>query len=262
MTLSPGAAALWSLILPGLAHFRMGHASRAVLAFATTVGLFWAGYAIVGVRLWRFTLFEPFAVLEVLFRYLPLQLLPESPNLGCCFVAAMLRGTADHDFQRLIRMPVEGEHLGLFLTGASGIVACLWAADAHWLARGRAGGRASPGVAALASWFLPGAGHALAGQRGKGLLFAGAVVAVFAMGLLFSHGHAIDRAQNPASFIGDVLFGSGALLASLVTAPWEYAGIPDGFDLGIALCTVAGFMNLIVIVDAYTVAEAAAEAAP
>ena len=262
MSLAPGAAAVWSLIVPGLGHVRLGRPARAAAAFVSTVGLFWLGYAMVGVRLWFFTLFQPFAAVEVVLGYVPLQLLPESPNLGCCIVASLLRGGQDDDFLRLIRMPLESEHLGLFLTGASGILSCLWAADAHWLARAqRKPARVAPAAAALASWLLPGSGHVLAGQKGKGLLFAGAVVVVFAMGLWFADGHAVDRAQNKASFIGDILFGGGTLFASLLTAPLEYASIPDGFDLGTALCAVAGFMNLIVMIDAYTIAEQATEAA-
>jgi hypothetical protein len=32
-------------------------------------------------------------------------------------------------------------------------------------------------------------------------------------------------------------------------------GAPQNLDLGLVLCTVAGLMNLVVMVDAYTVAE-------
>ena len=105
------------------------------------------------------------------------------------------------------------------------------------------------------SWLLPGFGHVRVGQKSKGLLMGAAVIAMFALGLMLSSGHAIDRPLRSAWWIGEVLFGGGTLFATFVTAPWP-EGEPSAYiDHGIALCTVAGFMNVIVMIDAYTVAE-------
>ena len=83
MKLTPGAAILWTVLVPGLAHLRLGHVMRAVLAFATSAGIFFAGAAMVGDRIWYFELFEPMEFLKPVLDRLPLQLLPEAPNLGC-----------------------------------------------------------------------------------------------------------------------------------------------------------------------------------
>jgi len=82
-----------------------------------------------------------------------------------------------------------------------------------------------------------------------------AVAIVFALGLAFSHGHAVDRATYSVWWIGQNLFGGGSLFAALVTGPLRMEGAPPNLDLGVVLCTVAGLMNLVVMVDAYTVAE-------
>ena len=102
---------------------------------------------------------------------------------------------------------------------------------------------------------MPGLGHARAGQRDKGMVLGAAVVAVFAGGLLASGGHAVDRAQASVWWMGQNLFGGGSLFAGRVTGPWQRTGEPFDLQLGIVLCTVAGLMNLVVMVDAYSVAE-------
>lgn len=264
MKLTPGAAILWTLLVPGSAHLRLGHAARAALVFATAVGLFAAGAAIVGDRVWYFQLFEPFPFLKTLLDRVPVQLLPEAPNLGCCIVLSFLREAPAtdqgmFDWLRMIRVPVPHEHLGLFLMGCSGVVNSLWVADAHWLAQGRRHqGRISPPAAAFLSWLVPGAGHVAAGQRDKGVLVCAAVLIMFALGLLLSQGHGIDRPLRSAWWIPQSLFGGGTLFATLVTAPLEEGPPAPWIDHGVALCAVAGLMNLIVMIDAYTVAESGA----
>jgi hypothetical protein len=141
------------------------------------------------------------------------------------------------------------------------MLAAFWSAAAHWQLRLRRDGGespklpiADPALCAALSWLVPGLGHARAGQRDKGLVLGFAVVIVFAAGLLFSGGHAVDRATYSAWWIGQNLFGGGSLFAALVTAPLRIEG-PMDLQLGVVLCTVAGFMNLVVMVDAFTVAE-------
>ncbi len=266
---TPGAAILWTVLVPGLAHLRLGHPLRGAAALVTTVAMFFAGWALVGDRMWYFQLFEPFSFLQPVLERVPVQMLPDSLNLGCTIVAGLLRDlpvTSDpqgmHDWLRSIRLPVAHEHLGLFLTGASGIVCALWAADAHWLAQPRR--RVAPGPepawAAAVSWLLPGSGHVMLGQRDKGILVGAATLLMVGLGLWLSQGHGIDRPLRSAWWIGEVLFGGGTLFATLVTAPWEEG--PPGLylDHGVAICTVAGFMNLIVMIDAYTIAEERTEA--
>lgn len=260
MKMTPGTAILWTALVPGLAHVRLGLALRGALAFLTSVGIFALGASIVGDRIWYFQLFQPMALLAPLLDRVPLQLLPEAPNLGCCIVLSMLReapaeGQATFDWLRMIRLPVPNEHIGLTLMGFSGIINSLWAADAHWASQERRHSGRSPTAMAFLSWMLPGAGHALCGQRNKGLLLGAAVVTMFALGLALASGDAVDRPLRSAWWIPQALFGGGTMFAALVTAPWPEGPVGDWFDHGVAMCAVAGLMNLIVMIDAYTVAE-------
>lgn len=220
------------------------------------LGLFAAGYAILEDRLWYVEMITPGKTgLSSWLRVFPFTLLPEAGNFGCSMVAGMMRAADSPDVLRLLRMPREGEHLGFLLTGASGMIACLWAADAHWLAQGRTS-RVSPAWAAGLTWLLPGAGHVVAGQKSKGVVMGAAVLLIFALGLIMSTGHGADRAHYAAWWIGQSLCGAGVIFASLVTSPLLFTEFPAYMDLGVALCAVAGFMNVILMVNAYTVAEA------
>ncbi|MBL9079675.1 MAG: hypothetical protein JNL08_19380 [Planctomycetes bacterium] len=252
--------------VPGLLQWRLGQKQRAVLALASCTALFFAGWVLVRERLFYWALLTPdenaSAVLRGLARFgLPLSL-PELLNLPANTLGALLCWDATPTGERLWRLPRDLEHLGGFLTGASGMLAAFWSAAAHWQLRLRRDGGASPAapvadpaLCAALSWLVPGLGHARAGQRDKGMLLGAAVVAVFALGLVFSHGHAVDRATYSVWWIAQNLFGGGSLFAALVTGPMRMVGEPPDLPLGVVLCTVAGLMNLVVMVDAYTVAE-------
>ena len=74
-------------------------------------------------------------------------------------------------------------------------------------------------------------------------------------GLIAAEGHAVDRQTHSVWWIGQSLFGGGTLLCSLFTSPLQMTHTLAHHDLGVILCTVAGLMNLVVMVDAFTVAE-------
>lgn len=257
-------------LVPGLLQYRLGQTRRAAIAFASCNLLFLVGWLCVRERLFYWALLTPDSppggrgstLLQTLARLgLPLTL-PELLNLPANALGAIVAWDSTPTGERLWRMPRDGEHFFGWLTAASGMLAAFWSAAGHWeLRRRRDGGRtppvpvADPALCAGLSWLVPGLGHARAGQRDKGMLMGVAVVVVFAMGLWFSQGHAVDRANASVWWIGQNLFGGGSLFAAVVTGPWRMAGAPPQLDLGIVLCTVAGLMNLVVMVDAYTVAE-------
>jgi len=252
--------------VPGLLQFQLGQKKRAAVAFASCFVLFFAGWILIHERLFYWALLTPdetgSEVLRIAAHFgLPLTL-PEILNLPANALGAIVCFDGSALGERLWRMPRAFDHLGGFLTGASGMLAAFWSAAAHWELRLlRDGGETAPkppcnpALCAGMSWLVPGLGHARAGQKDKGMLMGVAVAIVFALGLAFSHGHAVDRATYSVWWIGQNLFGGGSLFAALVTGPLRMEGAPPNLDLGVVLCTVAGLMNLVVMVDAYTVAE-------
>lgn len=260
--------------IPGLLHFRLGQATRGAIALASCAVLFFAGFAFLGDRLFWWALVAPdekSTWLAWLAHYLPLLNLPEMFNLPCTAIGTIATWDITFTGQRAWRLPRDFEHVAGWLTAASGMLAAFWAAEAQWQLTWRRDGAGAPcrpivnpALAAGLSWLVPGLGHVRAGQKDKGLLMGGAVLLVFALGLLFSQGHGCDRSVASVWWMGQNLCGLGTLFSALVTAPMQMLG-PDGFpplyDVGLVLCTVAGLMNLVVMVDAYTVAERSAFAA-
>lgn len=254
-------------LVPGLLQYRAGQPRRAAAAFVGCTALFFLGWAIVGERLFYWSLLTPDANASGLLRTgarfgVLLTTLPEWLNLPAHTLGAILAWDDSPTGERLWRMPRDWEHLGGWLTGASGMLAAFWAAAGHFERRLRRDGGdsppkaiADPALCAALSWLVPGLGHARAGQRGKGVLVGGAVVLVWLIGMLAAQGHAIDRADASVWWMGQNLFGGGSLFAALVTGPWQRVGEPFDLQLGIVLCTVAGLMNLVVMIDAFTVAE-------
>lgn len=253
-------------LVPGLLQWQLGQKQRAALAFASCTVVFFAGWAIVGERLFYWALLTPDGnsspVIAMAARFgLPLSL-PELMNLPANALGAILAWDGSPTGERLWRLPRDFEHVGGFLTGASGMLAAFWSAAAHWELRLRRDGDdttpapvANPALCAALSWLVPGLGHARAGQKGKGVVLGLAVALVFAFGLAVSEGHAVDRATYSVWWIAQNLFGGGSLFAALVTGPMRMVAEPFDLQLGVVLCTVAGLMNLVVMVDAYTVAE-------
>lgn len=264
----PSSAPVWlSLAVPGLGHAMLGQTRAAAAAFVACAALFFAGYALVGDRLFYFALlsFDRDGMAAQICRFVPVFNLPESLGLLFAGIGTFLGFEPGFMAERRWEMPRDLEHLGAFLTAASGMLSAFCAADVAWRIRASAASAAapegavalgiSPALAAAASWMVPGWGHVLAGQKSKGLLVGAAVVTVFAMGMVASQGHAVDRSIAPIWWIGQNLFGGGSLFAALVTAPAQFGAYPSGYDMGVIFCTVAALMNLVVMVDAFTVVE-------
>jgi len=266
----PSSAPVWlSLAVPGLGHAMLGQTRAAAAAFAACAALFFAGYALVGDRLFYFALlsFDRDGMAAQICRFVPVFNLPESLGLLFAGIGTFLGFEPGFMAERRWEMPRDLEHIGAFLTAAAGMLSAFCAADVAWRIRAGAASTGapegavavapgiSPALAAAASWLVPGYGHVLAGQKSKGLLVGAAVVAVFAMGMVASQGHAVDRSIAPIWWIGQNLFGGGSLFAALVTAPAQFEAYPPGYDMGVVFCTVAALMNLVVMVDAFTVVE-------
>ena len=114
---------------------------------------------------------------------------------------------------------------------------------------------------ALAAWLVPGLGHVLLGRTAKGLYMGGLILAAFAIGLALGQGLSVASAKFPYHWWGQVFAGAPALLANRFLGLRPQHDTIDRLELGVVFTTVAGILNVVAIVDAYTIARTRGAAA-
>ncbi len=111
-------------------------------------------------------------------------------------------------------------------------------------------------AAPIVGWLVPGGGHFLLGQWGRGLLLMASVTSMFALGILmngkvytFNTGDILDM----LGFVGDI--GAGLLYVVTRFMDWGRSSIDLATaDYGTKFIVVAGLLNVICAVDAYHIA--------
>lgn len=123
----------------------------------------------------------------------------------------------------------------------------------------RAGAVAERGtlvLVAVAAWLVPGAGHFWLGRRQKAAVFFGALIVMFAAGLLLEGRLFPFEPSEPLVFLEAIAnIGLGG--------PWLVARMTDEgigtvtavtYEYGNAFLLVAGLLNYLVILDAFDIA--------
>lgn len=109
-------------------------------------------------------------------------------------------------------------------------------------------------LAALCAWAVPGLGHVVLGRRAKAIYFGVLVMGLFALGVWVGGGGSVSAARFPYHIYGQYGAGLPALLASWIGAA-PLGETVDRLELGLLMTTVAGILNVIVVVDAYETAR-------
>src|ERR1044071_6789576 len=116
---------------------------------------------------------------------------------------------------------------------------------------------ANPYLVCAAAWAVPGAGHLWVGRAQKGLIF------LIALPLMFATGLWLDGRLFPFE-LGQPLVALAAFADVGMGVPYfvaKAAGLGAGrviaqsFEYGNAFLIVAGLMNMLVVLDAFDVAE-------
>ena len=111
--------------------------------------------------------------------------------------------------------------------------------------------------ACILAWLLPGAGHFYLRRPRKGLVFLGAIGALFVLGL------AMDSRLQLTTGLDDILASLFSLAQMAIGVPYLAArmlGFDSGqvtsvtFEYGNTFTAVAGLLNVLVVLDAYDVA--------
>jgi len=112
----------------------------------------------------------------------------------------------------------------------------------------------SPVAALVLGWILPGAGHAYAGRWGKAVLFFLCITGLVVAGLVLADGTNI--LPRRLWYAAQVCAGGPAVALTPVSQYVASRGPVDWADplheMGTLYTAVAGFLNLLVMMDAYT----------
>jgi hypothetical protein len=115
----------------------------------------------------------------------------------------------------------------------------------------------NPVLVGLAAWLVPGAGHLLVGQRGKGLVFLLVLPIMFVLGLALEGRLFPFEPSQPLvalAAIADVGIGAPYFIAKALN---HGAGrvIAVTYEYGNTFVIVAGLLNLLVVCDAWDIAS-------
>jgi len=113
-------------------------------------------------------------------------------------------------------------------------------------------------TAMLLAYLVPGAGHLYLGRRARGITFFLIVVLLFAIGLaidgdLYTINHANGSVLRMLAALGSL--GSGVIywIATWMGVHGDVTSIT--FEHGTAFTITAGLMNLLLVVDAFDIAQ-------
>jgi hypothetical protein len=117
----------------------------------------------------------------------------------------------------------------------------------------RTSARASPVAALVLAWAIPGAGHAYGGRWGKAGLFFGCIVGLLIAGMILGGGTVFS--PHELWYAAQVWAGGPTLALTPIS---QYLSAHQGIDYadrlretGTLYTAVAGFLNLLIMMDAY-----------
>jgi len=111
--------------------------------------------------------------------------------------------------------------------------------------------------ACLFAWLLPGAGHLYLGRVGKGLVFLGAIGALFVLGVIMDAGLQMHLGfDDPLALLRSLAQMALGVPYFLARALGFEAGNVTSvtYEYGNTFTEVGGLLNVLVILDAYDVA--------
>lgn len=117
----------------------------------------------------------------------------------------------------------------------------------------RTSARASPVAALVLAWAIPGAGHAYGGRWGKAGLFFGCIVGLLIAGMILGGGTVFS--PHELWYAAQVWAGGPTIALTPIS---QYLSAHQGIDYadrlretGTLYTAVAGFLNLLIMMDAY-----------
>jgi len=113
-------------------------------------------------------------------------------------------------------------------------------------------------LAVFLAWVLPGLGHWYLGRRHKAIVFCAGILLLFLGGWVMGQCKVVDS-HDRLPFMAQILAGGTALVTNAIGARLLRQGPADpvsaAYQSGLVYTLVAGLLNLLVMLDAYIVAN-------
>ena len=247
---NPLVATLLTWFIPGAGHFYLGKVRTAAIAFVLIEGLYLAGVLL------SKGMFLQILPPEMRSRFAA-ALTPEAGNLG-----ALLLHVRQYGFGEMVPEAFPSTlHLGVMLTASAGIANLILCSRAHYDARmgdlrEDPSAAPHPGAAALVGWIIPGGGHFLQGRKLRGLVAFGLVATLFGLGCYLAGGTNLDRTRHFYYWAGQALLGPIAFITESIFGHPLMTERPAYADGGVVLSSVAGILNVLLLLDVYGFSEA------
>lgn len=249
----PNLALLLTWLVPGAGHMYLGRPLIAVIGFVVIEGLYGLGVLLSD------GMFLEYLPLEMRSRFAG-ALTPEIGNLGALIYQLKTYGygLVAAGGQPLPRAWPTTMDIGTTLTAVSGVLNIFLMSRAHLDARqpARPAGRGpGPAVAAFASWLVPGGGQILQGRASRGITFFVLLVSLLALGTWLAEGSNLDRERHFYYWAGQFMIGLPAIVAEFVHGHPPVTGDIQYADAGVVIASVAGLLNVLGMLDAYSYSE-------
>lgn len=115
-----------------------------------------------------------------------------------------------------------------------------------------------PGKALLLAWAVPGGGHWYIARRGRAVLYALTVLGTFAAGVLMGGLGIVSVTGHKWAFLLQIFDGPISIAAAVLSHHGPAAGGPAPTrlaDLGLTFTLVSAAFNVLVMADAYFLAD-------
>ncbi len=109
--------------------------------------------------------------------------------------------------------------------------------------------RKNPVIGLVLAWLVPGAGHFYLGQKGKAVYYFVLITFTFFLGVVLARFCNVNIERFPWHYAGEIFYGSATLVVQNLTRALTINEFNRFLDYGTLITTVAGLLNIVVMVD-------------
>lgn len=110
-------------------------------------------------------------------------------------------------------------------------------------------------IVGLLAWLVPGAGYIALGDRRRGLVVGGAIVATFLLGLYVGSIGVVDTVGAKYWYAAQIMTSPAVLLVGRWSGTGAYPVYGRPYEIGQIYTSIAGLLNMLCIINAVYIAH-------